>query len=147
MQTTGAARTAGPDTLDGGERDIAREEGEGDSVSLQLYMDEHVPSAITEGLRQRGVEVLTAQEDGQGGVDDPVLLDRATALGRVLFTQDTDLLAEGTRRQQAGEPFAGVVYAHQVRVTIGRCVQDLELLAGASGPGELVGQIVYLPLR
>jgi hypothetical protein len=110
-------------------------------------MDEHVASAITEGLRQRGVDVLTAQEDGRGGVDDPVLLDRATALGRVLFTQDTDLLAEGTRRRQVGEPFAGIVYAHQVRVTIGRCVQDLELLAGASGPGELVGKIVYLRRR
>jgi predicted nuclease of predicted toxin-antitoxin system len=116
-------------------------------VSLKLYVDEHVASAITEGLRQRGVDVLTAQEDGQDGVDDPVLLDRATALGRVLFTQDTDLLAEGTRRQRTGEPFAGIVYAHQVRVTIGRCVQDLELLAGASHPGEFVGQVVYLPLR
>lgn len=116
-------------------------------MSLQLYMDENVHSAITQGLRQRGVDVLTVQEDGRKGADDPVLLDRATALGRVLFTQDTDLLAEGTRRQRAGEAFAGVVYAHQVRVPIGRCVQDLELLAGASDPGELSGQVVYLPLR
>jgi hypothetical protein len=110
-------------------------------------MDEHVPSAITEGLRRRGVDVLTAQEDSRSGVDDPILLDRATGLGRVLFTQDTDLLAEGTRRQRTGEAFAGVVYAHQVRVPMGRCIQDLELLAGASDPEELAGQVIYLPLR
>ena len=32
-------------------------------VSLKLYMDEHVPTAITEGLRQRGIDVFTVQED------------------------------------------------------------------------------------
>ena len=29
-----------------------------------LYMDVHVPMTITEGLRRRGVDVLTSQEDG-----------------------------------------------------------------------------------
>ena len=31
-------------------------------MSVRLYMDVHVPLAITEGLRLRGVDVLTAQE-------------------------------------------------------------------------------------
>ena len=35
-------------------------------MSLALYMDVHVPAAITRGLRRRSVEVLTAQEDGTG---------------------------------------------------------------------------------
>ena len=30
-------------------------------MSLRLFMDEHVKSAVTEGLRQRGYDVLTAQ--------------------------------------------------------------------------------------
>ena len=34
---------------------------------------------------------------------DPVLLDRALALGYVVFTQDVDFLAEAARRQRAGE--------------------------------------------
>jgi hypothetical protein len=45
---------------------------------IRLYMDEHVPGPITRGLRRRRVEVLTAQEDGAEGWDDPRLLDRAT---------------------------------------------------------------------
>ena len=40
------------------------------------------------------VDVLTAQRDGTTALHDPALLDRATAFGRVLFSQDEDLLAE-----------------------------------------------------
>lgn len=29
---------------------------------LKFYMDEHVPKAVTEGLRRRGVDVITVQE-------------------------------------------------------------------------------------
>jgi predicted nuclease of predicted toxin-antitoxin system len=70
-------------------------------MSVGLYMDEHVPRAITEGLRLRGVDVLTAQEDNRRCASDSELLDRATELGRIL--QDSDLLREATRRQRTGE--------------------------------------------
>jgi len=43
-------------------------------------MDVQVPRAITEGLRVRGVDVLTAQDDGAGRFDDAALLDRAGSL-------------------------------------------------------------------
>jgi hypothetical protein len=52
-------------------------------VSIKLYIDVHVRQAITMGLRLRGVDVLTAQEDGARRLSDPLLLDRATALGHV----------------------------------------------------------------
>jgi Domain of unknown function (DUF5615) len=84
-------------------------------------MDVHVPNAITVGLRLRRVDVLTAQEDGAGRPSDAQLLARATALGRVLFSQDEDLLREAAQRQQQGVSFAGVICAHQLKVTIGQC--------------------------
>ncbi|HXJ56126.1 MAG TPA: DUF5615 family PIN-like protein [Verrucomicrobiae bacterium] len=80
-------------------------------MSLGLYMDVHVPLAITRGLRRRGVDVLTAQQDGTTRLLDPELLDRAAALGRMLFSQDEDLIAEAVHRQRNGKPFATVVYA------------------------------------
>src|SRR2546430_11723430 len=92
------------------------------------------------------VELLTAQADGAAELGDPDLLDRATSLGRVLFSQDEDLLAEATRRQRARISFAGVVYAHQIYVTIGRCISDLELIAKAGNPGDLAGRVLFLPL-
>ena len=110
-------------------------------------MDVHVPAAITESLVARNVDVVTAQADEAGRLPDAALLNRADELGRVLFTRDEDLLAEATARQRRGEPFAGVIYAHQLRVTIGRCVRDLELIGACCEPQDLANRVHYLPLR
>jgi predicted nuclease of predicted toxin-antitoxin system len=116
-------------------------------VSVKLYMDVHVRQAVTKGLRLRGVDVITAQEDGTARLEDSELLDRASKLDRVLFTQDDDLLVEATRRQRRGEQFAGMIYAHQLNVTIGECVESLALIALASEPEEWLNRLTYLPLR
>jgi hypothetical protein len=115
-------------------------------MPVRLYMDQHVPRAITVGLRLRGVDVLTAHEDGASEFDDPRLLDRAAERGRVLFTQDDDLLTEATRRQRIGQSFHGVIYAHQFRVSIGECIRDLEVIAKAGEPADVIGQVLFLPL-
>ena len=114
---------------------------------IRLYMDENVIGAISRALRSRGVDVLTAQEDGGKGAPDPQVLDRATEIGRVLFTQDDDLLREATKRQRQGASFSGVIYAHQQDVSIGGCVDDLELIAAACDPEEFTGRVRFLPLR
>ncbi len=115
-------------------------------MPLRLYMDQQVPRAITAQLRVRGINVVTAYEDGTSTLDDPPLLDRATELERVLFTRDDDLLAEAALRQQTGQLFYGVIYAHQLRVAIGECIRDLEILALAGEPSDVVGQVIFLPL-
>ena len=51
------------------------------TMPFAVYMDVHVPLAITEGLRRRGIDVLTSQEDETTEEDDEFLLERATALG------------------------------------------------------------------
>lgn len=116
-------------------------------MSLTLYMDVHVHQAITKGLRLHGVDVLTSQEDGTRQLPDSNLLDRATMLGRVLFTHDDDLLREAAQRQQSGETFAGVIYAHLLKVSIGQCVRDLEFLAQVNEPDDFVNRVGYLPLK
>lgn len=67
-------------------------------------------------------------------------------LQRVLFTQDDDLLAEANRRQQAGSDFPGVIYAHQLLVSIGDCVRDLELIAQVGEIRDLANSVRFLPL-
>ncbi len=109
-------------------------------------MDHHVPRAITNGLRLRGADVLTAHEDGASELRDPALLDRGSELERVLFTQDDDLLTEATQRQRRGQTFSGVIYAHQLRMSIGDCVRDLELIAQVGEPEDMIGQTLFLPL-
>ncbi len=109
-------------------------------------MDEHVPIGITRALRAAGIDVLTVQEDGRSGVDDAAVLQRATELHRALFTQDTDLLVEAAKRQTSGTPFSGVIFGHQLSLTIGACVRDLELLAQVCDEPDLANAVVYLPL-
>jgi hypothetical protein len=77
---------------------------------------------------------------------DTELLDRAATLKRVLFTRDDDLLAEATKRQRAGIPFRGVAYAHQLQVSIGTCVEDLEIIAKAGEADDLMNRVQFFPL-
>ncbi len=114
-------------------------------MSVSLYMDVHVPQSITDQLRQRGVDVLTAIEDGARELADAELLERARMLGRVVFTQDLRfrVLAEDWQRQ--GRPFAGLVFGHQLKGTIGQFVKDLELIARASESGEWLNTVEHLP--
>src|SRR3954469_25517054 len=121
--------------------------GEGiDPVSVRLYMDHHVHAAITEGLRRRGIDVLTSREDGTTTWDDDRLLERANLLGRVLFSQDDDLLAIARRWQHAGRTYAGLIYGHQLRLSIGQAIRDLELIAQVYEPEDLRDRVEYLPL-
>ena len=112
-----------------------------------LYMDVHVPSAITEGLRRRGIDVVTSQEDGTREADDEVLLTRATGFTRLLFTQDEDLLKLAPKWQASGKPFTGIAFAHQMGASIGRLIEDLELLVLCAAEEELNSRVTYLPLR
>lgn len=116
-------------------------------MALQLYFNHNVRRPVCEGLRLRGVDVLTAFEDGSHRLEDPELLDRATFLGRALFSQDEDLLAEAVQRQRTGRAFSGVIYAHQKRLSVGECIAQLELVAKACDPEELQGRVLFLPLR
>jgi hypothetical protein len=109
-------------------------------------MDEHVHRAVTAGLRLRGVDVLTVQEDERTGFPDPIILDRATELQRILFTQDEDFLAEATLRHEQGVNFTGVIYAYQLLVSIGDCVRDLEIIAKAGKLEDFANRVQYLPL-
>ena len=48
-------------------------------MAVALYMDVHVPWAITTQLRRRGVDDVTAIEDSSDELDDDQLLLRAAA--------------------------------------------------------------------
>jgi len=115
-------------------------------MAIRLYMDHNVPRAITNGLKLKGIDLITAYENGSSQLDDSELLDRASELERVLFTRDYNLLQEATKRQRAGVPFYGIIYAHQLKISIGDCIRDLEIIAEAGEPEDLINQVQFLPL-
>jgi len=115
-------------------------------MTVPLYMDHNVRGAVTTGLRIRGIDVLTAQEDGWHEAADPDLLDRASELQRILFTHDDDLLVEAAERQRVGRFFHGVLYVHQESLGVGETIDQLELIVSASEVDELVNRVLFLPL-
>ena len=115
-------------------------------MSLRLYFDVHVHGAVANQLRLRGIDVLTSQEDNHDEAEDPVVLDRATDLGRLVVTFDDDFLREAHRRQRDGIEFSGVIYEHLLNIRVGQLVTDLQLVAETMDAGELQNQVLYLPL-
>lgn len=112
----------------------------------RLYLDHNVHAAVAQLLRARRIDVLTAFEDRRHELADERLLDRASELGRVFVTHDSDLLREAARRSRLGVGFIGVVYCHQNRLALAALVDELELVAGGSDEGELGGRVLFLPL-
>ena len=115
-------------------------------MTLKLYCDHNVDARVVKGLRRRRIDVLTAAEDGAETWDDETLLKRATNLGRILFSEDSDLIAHASRWQADGQPFAGVIFARQRAVSIGQAIRDLELICQILTVDEMQSRVEYLPL-
>lgn len=62
------------------------------------------------------------------------------------MTSDEDLLATASRWLKDGHDFGGLVYAHQLRVTIGQAVRDLQLMSQVLDPGDSRNRVELLPL-
>lgn len=115
-------------------------------MPIKLYADHNVDYAIISGLRSRQIDVLTAFDDRVTRLSDSALLNRATQLKRVLFTQDKDFLKEASKRQRSGKYFSGVILGRQDKEMIGRYIEDLEYIAKVGNPEEFENRLYYLPL-
>jgi hypothetical protein len=90
--------------------------------------------------------LLRHKKTARTNLPDDELLKRSTALSRVMFTNDVRFQALAEDWQRQGAVFAGLVYAHPIRCTIGQCVLDLEIIAKATDPPEWQGTVARLPL-
>lgn len=106
---------------------------------IKFYLDEHVPRALAEGLRRRGVDVLTVQEAGNSGLSDHEQLNFALEEGRVVVTMDSDFL----RLAVQSLPHAGIAYASP-RKSIGDLIGALRLLSDVLTPAEMENHVEFL---
>jgi predicted nuclease of predicted toxin-antitoxin system len=102
-------------------------------------MDEHVAKAVTEGLRRRGVDVVTVQELGLQAAEDQQHLQRATQEGRVVVTQDTDFL----RLHAAEVPHGGIVYASQ-QTPVSQMLRGLMLIHDVLTSEDMTRHVEFL---
>ena len=115
-------------------------------MAIRLYMDVHVPMAITRQLRLRSVDVVTAAEEGTNRLLDDALLELAGKDGRVVFTHDIRFKALAENWVRAGRHFGGLIYGHAEGASIGQYVKDFEIVAKACEPAELANSVIHLPL-
>jgi hypothetical protein len=115
-------------------------------VKVRYLLDVHLKGQVARGLVQRGVDVLTAQEDGSDELADELLLMRAAELGRILISHDRDLSRIADELLQSAVSFGGVFYCHQSRLSPGELVRELEMIALTSEIEEWRNRIQFLPL-
>lgn len=108
-------------------------------AEIKYYMDEHVPLAVTLGLRRRGVDVVTAQDAELMGADDITQLQHATDNKRVMVSQDVDFLVLHNK----GIPHAGIVYTPQ-QTPVGDMVRMLKLLHEVAEAEEMIGRVEFI---
>ena len=107
---------------------------------MKFYLDEHIPKGVVEGLRRRGVDVLTVQEAGRSGDSDEKQLAFATKEGRVLVTFDDDFL----KLDATGIPHTGIVFSQTGRHTVGELIESLMLIANVIEPNEMKNHIEFI---
>lgn len=106
---------------------------------IRFYVDEHVPTAVTVGLRLRDVDVLTAQEANRLAASDREHLALAVREDRVLFTQDADFL----RLHASGVSHPGIAYARQ-QTPIGHIVRGLMLIYQILESADMQNHVEFL---
>ncbi|MDP3015647.1 MAG: DUF5615 family PIN-like protein [Deltaproteobacteria bacterium] len=107
---------------------------------MKFYLDEHIPKGVVEGLRRRGVDVLTVQKADRSGDSDEKQLAFATREGRVLVAFDDDFL----RLDASGIPHTGVVFSQTGRRTVGELIESLMLIANVIESNEMKNHIEFI---
>ena len=108
-------------------------------VKIRFYTDEHVALAVANGLRQRGIDTLTARDADTLGFADKEQLAIAHDTGRVVVTNDRDYVI----LHNAGQAHAGIAYFPNL-VSIGEMISQLVSLHQVFSAEEMVGCLEYL---
>ena len=106
---------------------------------VRFLTDEHLPNAVSNGLRARGVDAATAAEAGQLRASDATLLAFARSVGRVLITADADHL----RLNAAGASHAGILFVPS-SAALGTLIGGAMLIAEIFSAEEMLNRVEFL---
>lgn len=109
-------------------------------MALSLICDEHIPYPIIEGLRRRGLNVITVQEIGLSSEKDNTIIDRAREEGRIIYARDADFL----RLHWAGYQHIGIFYHHPLAYSIGEAIRKITLACKVLSAKEMEGRVKFL---
>ena len=115
-------------------------------MQIRLYIDEDAMSrGLAKGLRARGVDVTTTNEEGKTGLEDAEQLEHAASQGRVLYTYNTsDFHQLHIEYLAQGRSHAGIIFAPQQRYSIGEQIRRLLLLIATKPAEEMIDNAEFL---
>lgn len=111
---------------------------------LRLYADECVDGRIVAGLRRRGIDVVTAVEEGLRSATDPQHMERVCAVERVLRTADQDFLAIVADYRARSLSFPGVFYILS-GTPVGEAVRAVADAAEVLDPSDMTDWVEWIP--
>jgi hypothetical protein len=111
--------------------------------------DENFNNRILRGVLriEPELDVVRVQDTEAAGTGDEAILEWAAKEGRVLLTHDAKtVIAFAYQRVREGKPMPGVLEVND-SIPIGRAVDYIILVAGASLEGEWENQVRFAPLK
>lgn len=107
---------------------------------VTIQADEHIPYAVVKGLRSRGVEIYSLDEEDLKGILDEPLLQFCLEQGRILLTNDTDFIELTKSRKHAG-----IIYLTEQLTPIGEIIRSVLLILNRHANEEFPNSIFYIP--
>ena len=118
-------------------------------MSRPLFLADHdLDDRILRGLRHKEplIDLLRAREVGLAAATDAEVLEHAVAVGRIVPSHDENsMIAAAVARLSVGQPMHGLLISPQ-RTPIGRVIDELLVIWGASEAEEWVNIVQFLPL-
>jgi predicted nuclease of predicted toxin-antitoxin system len=108
--------------------------------TIRFHLDENVDPAIATGLNRYGIDVTTSIDAGLLRAPDEQQVTYGILSGRVIFTQDKDLL----RIHAKSTPHAGIAYCHRKSRTIGQIIDGLVLIWELLERDEMENRVEFL---
>jgi predicted nuclease of predicted toxin-antitoxin system len=108
---------------------------------MKIYADENVERSIIEGLRRRGIEIISARELGFIGQPDEFHIKKAVELRAVILTHDIDFLRIASRPDIK---HGGIIFSHSKDVSIGQCIRGVELIVNILTDKDMENHIEFL---
>jgi len=115
-------------------------------MTIRIYVDEDAMDRdLVEGLRARGVDVLTALEAGMIERSDEEHLDFATREGRILYSFNIkDFYRLHQEYLARGKSHSGIILARQQRYSLGEQMRRLLKLIATRSEEEMRNRVEFL---
>ncbi|HVG06220.1 MAG TPA: DUF5615 family PIN-like protein [Thermoanaerobaculia bacterium] len=115
---------------------------------LRLAADENFDGRIVRGLLRLlpNLDLVRVQDTAIVEAEDEAVLEWAAREERLVLTHDVNTMtAAAWARVRAGLSMPGLIEVSS-KMSVGQAIDEIRLIVFASRPGELAGQVIFLPL-